>query len=372
MLPIVSFIASSIVCIILLCPLFARASYEVENPFQPALPGKVYRFPEDHFVHPQFRTEWWYYTGHLETEKGRTYGFELTFFRHRLGFAEQRKSRWAADTLYFAHFAITDEQGGTFFYAEQVSRPIFEQAGGATDRYHVWIQDWFVQEDHGSHHLRAKDRRYAIDLRLTPQKPPVIHGQDGISRKGTAPGNASHYYSYTRMQTTGTLWIEGKPEPVTGISWMDHEFMSNQLQPDQAGWDWFSIQLDNHMEIMLYLLRYKDSQRPPFASGTLVHADGSWEHLPAEAFQVEVLDWWTSAKSKGRYPIQWRITLPAQQLTLTVTPTLKDQELDTATSTGVVYWEGSVIIEGLLQGQPIRGKGYTEMTGYASSPLGTL
>ncbi|RMF87264.1 MAG: carotenoid 1,2-hydratase [Nitrospinota bacterium] len=334
--------------------------------FRAALPGRVYRFPEDHFVHPRFRTEWWYYTGHLQTAEGRSYGYELTFFRHRFGFAEERKSRWAADTLYFAHFALTDEGAGTFFYAERTSRPIFGQAGGATDRYRVWVGDWSVQGEEEVHHLQAREQRYAIDLFLTPQKPPVIHGEEGISRKGTAPENASHYYSYTRMQTRGTLWIGGKPLAVTGLSWMDHEFMSNQLEPDQVGWDWFSMQLDNRQEIMLYLIRYQDPQRPPFASGTLVYADGTWRHLSAGDFSVQVLDWWTSAKSGARYPIRWRVTVPAEAIRLTLTPTVKDQELDTSASTGVIYWEGSVRITGTRRGEPLAGKGYVEMTGYAS------
>jgi predicted secreted hydrolase len=333
--------------------------------FRRALPGYAYRFPADHAAHPEFRTEWWYYTGHLSTEKGRNFGFQLTFFRHALRPpSTQSQSRWALKTLYFIHFAITDEKKDTYRFQEKVSRGALNMAGADPERYHVWVQDWEVRLQGKRHILKAGKEDMGIDLTLVPAKRAVIHGNNGVSQKAVGEGYASHYYSLTRMQTTGVLHWQGHSYKVTGQAWMDHEFGSNQLRDYQVGWDWFSVQLDNQTELMLYLIRHRDGQVDPTSSGTLIHPDGSSEHLLSSTFQVETLGSWRSKKSGTTYPSGWRLTVPGKKLELKLVPTVKDQELTTRKSTLVNYWEGSVQVTGKHKGEPVQGKGYVELTGY--------
>ena len=333
--------------------------------FRRALPGYVHRFPADHAAHPEFRTEWWYYTGHLTTEKGRNFGFQLTFFRHALRpLSTQSPSRWAIHTLYFIHFAITDEKGDTYRFQEKVSRGALDMAGADPETYHVWVQDWEVRLQKKIHRLKAGKEDMGIDLTLVPAKGAVIHGINGVSQKAVGKGYASHYYSLTRMQTTGVLHWQGHSYEVTGQAWMDHEFGSNQLRDYQVGWDWFSVQLDNQTELMLYVIRHRGGQADSTSSGTLIHPDGSSEHLLLSTFQVETLESWRSKKSGTIYPSGWRLTVPGKKLELKLVPTVKDQELTTRKSTLVNYWEGSVRVKGSFDGKKVRGKGYVELTGY--------
>jgi predicted secreted hydrolase len=331
-----------------------------------ALPPYQFHFPRDHAAHPEYQTEWWYYTGHLRDGR-RTFGYELTFFQ--VGIDPKLKtsrSAWALHTLYFAHFTVTDENGNRFRLTESVSRPALGLAGSETQRYHAWIHDWSAEllPDNRTHRLRAVAPGFAIALDLTPEKPPVIHGFAGVSQKAAGPGRASHYYSLTRLATRGTLTLDGATLPVTGLSWMDHEFGSNQLGPDQAGWDWFSLQLDDRRELMLYLMRLKNSGVDPVSSGTWVHADGTWQHLALRDFQVQATGQWQSPATRGRYPAGWTVRLPADGLVLTVTPTVPDQEL-APELIPVRYWEGSVRVEGRQGSRPVRGVGYVELTGYS-------
>jgi predicted secreted hydrolase len=336
-----------------------------DRPFRRALPGYEFRFPADHAAHPDFRTEWWYYTGHLATAQGRTFGFQLTFFRHALRRPDEaRHSRWALHTLYFAHFAVTDEEGGTFRFQEKVSRGSLGLAGAEIGRYLVWVEDWSARLEGQGHRLRAGREDMGLDLTLVPGKRPVIHGRDGVSRKAEGEGYASHYYSITRVTVSGTLSWQGQSYPVTGEAWMDHEFGSNQLRDYQVGWDWFSVQLDNGVELMLYLIRRRDGSIDPTSSGTLIRPDGGSEHLPLSAFRVEVLGSWRSKKSGVTYPSGWRLKVPERDLDLTLVPTLVNQELMTQKSTLVNYWEGSVNITGTVAGTPVQGRGYVELTGY--------
>jgi predicted secreted hydrolase len=338
---------------------------EHDRPFRRALPGYEFRFPADHAAHPDFRTEWWYYTGHLSTAQGRTFGLQLTFFRHALRRPDEaRRSRWALHTLYFAHFAVTDEEGGTFRFQEKVSRGSLGLAGAETSRYLVWVEDWSARLEGQSHRLRAGREEMGLDLTLVPSKRPVIHGRNGVSQKAEGEGYASLYYSITRLTVSGTLAWQGQSYPVTGEAWMDHEFGSNQLRDYQVGWDWFSVQLDSCVELMLYLIRHRDGRIDPTSSGTLIRSDGGSEHLPLSALQVEVLGSWRSRKSGVTYPSGWRLKVPGYEVDLTLTPTLADQELTTQKSTLVNYWEGSVRITGNVAGKPVQGRGYVELTGY--------
>jgi predicted secreted hydrolase len=340
------------------------------TPFQFATAGYRYNFPRDHGSHPTYRTEWWYYTGHLHSKIGRAFGFELTFFRRGVPPDEIKTlpSKWSVKDLYLAHFAVTDISGKRFHFSEKFSREGLGKAGADESRLRVWIDDWRAEasaEPSASHTLAAHDETHALALTLQPAKPLVTHGAAGISRKGKDVGQASHYYSFTRLATNGKLTIDGESFDVTGTSWMDHEFGSAELGADQVGWDWFSIQLEDDTELMLYRMRRKDGSSDLASSGTAVSPDGRTRHLEVTDFQIESTGTWTSPESKATYPSRWRLRFPSLDLVLDVTPLLADQELRTSRSTKVSYWEGAVAVTGTKQGRPVKGQGYVELTGYA-------
>ncbi|MEP6891498.1 MAG: lipocalin-like domain-containing protein, partial [Nitrospirota bacterium] len=337
--------------------------------FRLATEGYRYAFPRDHGSHEEFRTEWWYYTGQVTTKDGRPFGYELTFFRRGMP-REQTKtlpSKWAVSHLYLAHFAISDLSKGRFHYTDRMSRAALGKAGAAQDRLHAWIDRWRAESPSAAPDtqiLEAAEGDLAIRLTVSSEKPPVVHGTNGISRKGPLIGQASHYYSFTRLATTGTLTVGGESFEVTGTSWMDHEFGSADLDKDLVGWDWFCLQLDDQRELMLYRLRRADGSADPASSGTLIDRDGQGHHLLLGDFTLEPTSYWTSPTSKARYPQRWRLTIPSQQLSLELIPRMADQELSPKRSTQVTYWEGAVETTGTAQGKPIRGQGYMELTGY--------
>jgi predicted secreted hydrolase len=334
--------------------------------YQLALPGRKISFPADHYSHPDFKTEWWYYTGHLETDSGKRYGYQVTFFRFGVRDRQkQMKEQPLFTELYMAHFALSDIAEKRFAFRERINRGYNDKAGAATDRYRVWNEDWQVEGDDKNHRIQVSDRGTALRLTLKSLKPPVLHGLNGLSQKGEGEGRASYYYSLTRMQSDGELTINGKKEKVRGLSWMDHEFGSNQLREDQVGWDWFSLQLDNQTELMLYLIRRKDGTADPYSSGTLVRADGTIKHLALKDFRIAVVDRWKSPKSGANYPMKWTVSIPLEELELEITPEFQDQELITNRSTRVTYWEGAARVDGRVRNRTVIGAGYVEMTGYA-------
>ena len=338
--------------------------------FRVATEGYRYAFPRDHGAHEEFRTEWWYYTGQLTAKDGRPFGYELTFFRRGMP-RDQTKtlpSQWAVTHLYLAHFAISDLSKGRFHYADKMSRAGLGKAGAAHDRLHVWIDRWSAESPSaapGTQTLQAAEGDMAIQLTVSSGKPLVVHGTDGISRKGSGTGQASHYYSFTRLATTGKLTIGNESFDVTGTSWMDHEFGSADLDKDLVGWDWFSLQLDDQRELMLYQLRRADGSAHPASSGTLIDREGRGHHLLIGDFTLEPTSYWTSPASKAHYPQRWRLTIPSQQLSLELVPRMADQELSPKRSTQVTYWEGAIETTGTAQGKPIHGQGYMELVGYA-------
>jgi len=344
--------------------------------FKRALPGKIFSFPRDHFTNPEFKTEWWYYSGHLQSldPDKKSFGYQLTFFRTALKKkTKDTKSKWSIQNLYFGHLALTDESKKKFEYREKISRGSLGEAGASLfinneKPFRVWVEDWSIEGKGPTmqdHFLKAGDKDFGIELTLTPEKKPVIHGQNGISQKGEGEGYASHYYSITRLKTIGKIFLKNKEVPIQGISWMDHEFGSNQLRECQAGWDWFSIQLANGMDLMFYQIRHRDGKTDPYSSGTIIFSNGTYQHLSLKEFQIEVLDKWKSQKSGAIYPSKWNLKVPGHQIELVISPTVKDQELITQESTRVTYWEGSVKVEGKYEGQRVRGMGYVELTGYA-------
>jgi len=350
---------------LLLCGPVTAAPASSES-FTPAAPGYRFQFPRDHGSHPSFRTEWWYYTGHLRAEDGRAFGFELTFFRRAIPPDEVKTlpSQWSITQLYLAHFAVTDMSARRFHFSEKLSRAGLGKAGAAEGDLRVWIDDWHAETSGEHQTIAARDNEYALTLTLQPAKPVAIHGLEGISRKGTEAGQASHYYSLTRLTTTGTLTVGGKSLRVTGLTWMDHEFGSAELGESLVGWDWFSVQLDDGTEVMLYRLRRRDGSSDPVSSGTLIDRDGRTQHLKRADFRIQAAASWTSPASGAVYPASWHIVIPSLDLSLDLVPLLADQELRTGRSTQVTYWEGAVAVSGKKEGRSVTGNGYVELTGY--------
>lgn len=325
------------------------AALALSGDFQLSLPGYRYAFPRDHFEHPEFRTEWWYYTGNVQAEDGRKFGFELVFFRQaqRRGPSDNR-SVWRIDDLYLAHLALTDIGGKRFRYHQRLNRAGPGVAGASFDQRRVWNGNWSARWNGEKQTLRAVAEDIRFTLELTPVKPLVIHGQNGVSQKAAGAGSASHYVSFPRLAVEGEL----NGARVRGTAWMDHEWFTHQLAADQAGWDWFSAQLDDGTELMLFELRRKDGGIDPFSAGTFIDRQGRARHLRAADFTLQPLAYW------GKYPIRWRIRVPALAIDLECAAVLPDQELR---GEGVNYWEGAVSYTGSGT-----GVGYLEMTGYTS------
>jgi len=338
-----------------------------EVAYAPVTPDRPVTFPRDHFAHHDFRTEWWYHTGHFETEDGAIYGFELVFFRHRTdGLVRFGLPIWKfTNPIYFAHFAITDETGRKFHHAENVGVGSPRLGGSREDMLDVWTGDWRMQGVGDTTRLTATmpDSGHAVDLILTPKKPPVVHGIDGISTKGRDSTARSYYVSVTRYDVGGELIRDGRRVHIRGgQAWMDHEVFSEPLSQHVIGWDWFSLQLEGDREIMAFLLRRRDGSVDPDSSGTFVHPDGRAEHFTADEFTVDELRHWTSPRTGTTYPTHWRLRIPKYDADLTVTAALDDQELVMFLS-GIDYWEGSMHIDGRLLGGQTTGRGYVEMSG---------
>jgi predicted secreted hydrolase len=332
--------------------------------FRLARPGYEYRFPRDHFAHPEFQTEWWYFTGNLSASSGRRFGFELTFFRHAVTPEPTSASPWSVRDLWMAHAALSDIEKGRFLWRERINRTGPGLAGADAEAACVWNGNWQACWTGEAIALEAVTEAFALRLRLAPRKPPVIHGRDGVSRKGAGEGRASHYISLTRLDATGSLDYAGERFELAGTAWMDHEFFTNQLEPEQTGWDWFSIQLDNGMDLMLVQIRRAGGAVDPFSHGTVVEASGGTRHLEAGDFHLEPLETWRSPATGARYPIRWRILVPSLALELEATTPLASQELAGSKALLPAYWEGAMDYRGRLNGRPVAGRGYLEMTGY--------
>ena len=332
-------------------------------------------FPKDHGLHAGYRTEWWYYTGNLQANSGAQYGYQLTLFRSQISppGAERKwpepRSAWRTQQIYAGHAAISDIYRKKHDQAELLVRGSLGLAGVSqeADLTTIFAKNWLIQISPGQHILKAVADNFSFELNLLPVKPPVLHGKAGYSRKGSTPERASCYYSFTRLQTKGALTIDGTTISVQGISWMDHEFSSAPLETEIVGWDWFSLQLSDQTELMVYLLRTKEGQFNSASSGTFIDKSGKPRHLAIEDIRIEILDSWKSPRSKAAYPARWRLVVFPVSLELIITPNLTDQEMLTSASTGVTYWEGSVSANGTAGKQPIKGVGYVELTGYANA-----
>ena len=326
--------------------------------YQVALPGYRYEFPRDYFNHPQYRTEWWYYTGNLRTAGGRRFGFELTFFRQGTG--TRPANVWDAGDVWLAHLALSDIEGRQFLHMERLNRTGAGLAGADLAQARVWNGNWQVRWSGDAQHLTAIADDFAFDLEARSRKPPVIHGHDGISRKAAGLGRASHYLSLTRLETYGVIRLRGQFFNVEGLAWMDHEFFTNQLDPGQTGWDWFSLQMDDGTELMLYRLRRADGKTDPFSAGTVVDTGGHARELTAGDFNL------TPGRTWRKYPIEWQISVPALAFSAAVITPLPQQEITSPSGAVSSYWEGAIESHGARQGKPVSGAGYLEMTGYSS------
>jgi predicted secreted hydrolase len=322
-------------------------------------------FPDAFGPHPEYQTEWWYYTGNLQTAEGRPFGFQFTIFRRALSpNAPERTADFATNDVYMAHFAVTDGEAGAFYDNERFQRGAAGAAGASAVPYQVWLDDWEVNETAtGEYILKAVAEEVALDLTMTALKPPARNGNNGLSQKADAVGNASYYYSQTRLETSGTVTVQGQDYAVTGFAWKDHEYGTSSLAANAVGWDWFSLQLSDDTEVMYYQIRTDDGGLEPNSLGSYIDVDGSVTTLQLDDFQAEPLETWTSPTTGGVYPVKWYLRLPEQGLDLTITPLIPNQELNVS----VVYWEGAVLVEGTRNGQPIRGRGYVELTGYNGS-----
>lgn len=331
------------------------------------------KFPQDHGPHNDFQTEWWYYTGNLTDAKGRHFGYQFTIFRRAIAppsTPTPSDNGFTSNQVYFAHFAITDSGANKHTAFERFSRAGGNLAGANAMPFHVFIEDWAISTAMGiggaeGVEIKAKDTRsggqYAIHLNLSASKPMVLHGDRGLSAKSNLPGNASYYYSFTRMATTGKITTPSGTFDVRGDSWMDREWSTSALSNETEGWDWFSVQLDDRREVMLYLLRLKNGGVDAVSKGTLVEADGSTRALKLSDFQVEVLDRWRSPHNNAEYPMRWRVRIPSANVDIELTPRVKDQEMHDIST---VYWEGAVTLNGTSNGKSVTGVGYVEMTGY--------
>jgi predicted secreted hydrolase len=329
---------------------------------------REWKFPKDHGAHPAYRTEWWYFTGNLTDKQGNAFGYELTFFRQGVRTrAADPADPWSLRDLYLAHLTVTDVEKKRFIFNEAISRAGPGLAGVRENGLNVRLLGWSARMKGDVVLLRARGSTIWLALELAPQKPPVVHGEKGLSRKGPLPGQASYYATCTDLKTTGSLKTEGSPTPVRvkGVSWFDHEFGSNQLAAELVGWDWFGLHLSDGKDLMLYFLRRGNGTIEPASSGTMVETTGRSRHLPLPMIQREVLDHWKSTKSGASYPSRWRIRIPDEGLDLLVSPLLPDQELVTSGSTGVTYWEGAVEGRGTSENRKVTCLGYVELTGYA-------
>lgn len=325
-----------------------------------------FEFPQDHGPHPDYRAEWWYYTGNLADAEGNRYGYQFTIFRRGIVPGEPaRESEWASHQIYFAHFTVTDVAGETFEFHERFSRASPNLAGAqGWPSYQVWLDHWSAREiEPGKVQLKASDGNIAIDLLLEQAKPPTLQGDRGLIPKSDEPGNATYYYSLTNNLTSGTMTTPRGTFEVAGNSWMDREWGTFDLGEEAVGWDWFSLQLDDGREVAFYHMRLSDGQAEPISTGILINPDGSTRRLLLGDIKITNLATWTSPKSEAVYPAGWKLAIPSEGIDLHITPLLADQELRVS----FTYWEGAVRIEGTQTGY-----GYVELTGYYESMRGRM
>lgn len=327
--------------------------------FSQVIPGKALAFPRDFGAHPDFRTEWWYATGWLQTPDKKQIGFQITFFRVATDHDRDNPSRFAPDQLIIAHAALSDPGVGKLQHDQRSARAGFGLAHAKKGNTDVKVDDWrLVREDNGRYRTRIEARDFTLDVSLTPSQPPMLQGDRGFSRKGPKPGQASHYYSEPHLQVAGTLTRGSKQAAVTGTAWLDHEWSTTYLDPEAAGWDWVGANLDDGSALMVFRIRGKNGTSL-WAHAAIRDASGGMTQFGPQQVQFRPQRTWRSPRTNASYPVALRITTGSIEWQLT--PLQDDQELDSRQSTGAVYWEGAVTLA--RNGKPA-GRGYLELTGY--------
>lgn len=337
--------------------------------FARAVSPRTFIFPNDHGPHADYRTEWWYLTGHLEGSDGHQYGVQVTFFRFALAPGDtQRSSNLAATQMWMAHAALTDKATGAFYTAEKFERGAFGLAGADTAPFRVWLADWQLASRADAFFplaLSVATDQFELALTVDAGKPVVLQGEQGLDAKGPEPGNASYYYSYTRLPSTGTVTVDGQAEDVRGALWMDREWSTSVLSDDVEGWNWFALQLDDGRDVMVYRLRRRDGTTSEFSNGLIVAPSGTVEaRFTADDFRLVPVLTWQSPESGARYNVGWTLAVPAIDLHLELSPVTPAQELNLT----VRYWEGAMAVRGMQGETPITGMGYAEHAGVTIRP----
>lgn len=333
--------------------------------YEQAKRPRVFRYPADHGPHPEYKHEWWYLTGQVANSDGRWFGFQFTIFREAIANRPvESTSRWATNQIYLAHIAVTDTAKNLYLSDERFARGALEMAGANAEPLRIWLEDWQLDgrsDDKGSLSARvaASGERFGFKLKISNARPPVAHGDRGLSAKGSQD-NASYYYSYTRLDTNGTVRVDGESFEVNGSAWFDHEWSSSALQAHQSGWDWFSLQLSNGVDLMAFRLRHRTDPDQDFYSGTLIDASGKTVILSPRQVVMEALDYWISDRTGVRYPTRWNLRVPDLGLDLVTEPLLDQQEF----THSFRYWEGAVRVRGRQAGESVEGRGYVELAGY--------
>lgn len=336
-----------------LMPASARA-----GPYPDVMPGRTLGFPEDHGAHPEYRTEWWYITGWVRTRDGRDLGIQITFFRSRPDIAVAGRSRFDPSQLLFAHAALADPRHGRLRHDQVAARAGFGLAEAATATTDVRIDRWSLTLDGSTYRARIRAADFEMTLAFAASTAIVLQGEGGYSRKGPRPAQASHYYSRPHLAVTGSIRTGAEPDAVTGSAWLDHEWSSEILDPAAVGWDWIGLNLDDGSALMAFRIRDADG-KPLWAGGSLARPDGTVRRFTEKEVQFVPVRLWTSPRTGARYPVAMRVDVPG--LTVTLSPLLDDQELDSRASVGTVYWEGAVTAT--AEGRTA-GRGYLELTGY--------
>jgi predicted secreted hydrolase len=343
---------------VLLC--FASAAiHGAEAQYPAVVPGHTIEFPRDEGSHPQFRTEWWYLTGWVESESGEAFGFQVTFFRNRPGVDEDNPSRFVARQILFAHAAVSDQRQGALMRGEKSARAGFGLAEAAEGSLAVKIDNWSLRQEGERYFAAASTGEFALQLECDRTQPPLLNGKDGFSRKGPQPQFASYYYSLPQLRTSGRIAIGGREHRVQGVAWFDHEWSSRRFDEHARGWDWVGLNLDDGGALMVQRIR-DDAGQQYWGAATLREPG-----LPDRAHAPDEVAWsalrrWRSSRTGVTYPVEWKITVGGR--TILLRPLLDDQENDARASTGTLYWEGAV--RAFDERGVAIGRGYLELTGY--------
>lgn len=328
--------------------------------FARAREPRPFEFPRDHGPHPEYRSEWWYVTASLDSDAGERFGVQFTLFRQALSPQPVLPGPWDASQIYLGHLAVTDVAAARHLHAERLSRSHPRLAGVAVAPFRAWVDGWRLAGGAAgleSVRLQARTERLDVDLQLDALKEPVLQGDRGLSAKG--PDQASYYYSLTRLAVSGTLAVDGEPARVTGSAWLDREWSTSVLSPEQEGWDWFGLQLHDGSELMAFQLRRESGVRDPYDQGVWVPPDGAAVQLRTQDFTLEPLRYWRDERGTA-WPVAWRVAVmtPDGPRQLRVEAAIDDQRMDTL----FTYWEGLVTV--FDETGTAIGTGYMELTGY--------